>query len=119
MPWLARVAHAAHEAGAQSASRRCIVACSALKQSYRDTLRDAEAMRVVHVYLRLAPALLLERLEQRKGHFMKAAMLESQLETLEEPYVDKERDILVVDIVADSSPAMVLHMATQGLEALL
>ncbi|WFD40220.1 gluconokinase [Malassezia japonica] len=87
--------------------------------SYRDTLRDAEAMRVVHVYLRLAPALLLERLEQRKGHFMKAAMLESQLETLEEPYVDKERDILVVDIVADSSPAMVLHMATQGLEALL
>jgi gluconokinase len=61
-----------------------IVACSALKRSYRDVLRAAsDRLRFVHVH---GDAALLEaRLEKRVGHYMPASLLSSQLQTLEAP----------------------------------
>src|SRR5262245_22604514 len=60
-----------------------ILACSALKESYRKLLRVNE--QVVFVHLAAAPDLIKRRLEQRQGHFMNPALIESQFATLEAP----------------------------------
>jgi carbohydrate kinase (thermoresistant glucokinase family)/Cof subfamily protein (haloacid dehalogenase superfamily) len=68
-----------------------VVGCSALKQSYRTVLADG--IPITWVYLKGSPALIRSRLQHRTGHYMKADMLASQLEALEEP-----SDALIVDI---------------------
>jgi gluconokinase len=66
-----------------------VLTCSALRQSYRDSL----AMPGVRfVYLRVSERVARERLAKRRGHFFNPALLESQFATLEEP-----RDALAVD----------------------
>lgn len=67
-----------------AAGRSAVIACSALKQSYRDTL-GAGRPEVRFVWLTAAPSVIRDRLERRRGHYMPPALLESQLETLEEP----------------------------------
>lgn len=64
--------------------RDAVIACSALKQIYRDRLA-AVSPDIQFVYLHADKELIYERLEQRRGHFMSSALLESQLETLETP----------------------------------
>lgn len=91
-PWLAEI----REFIAQHLASRSnlILACSALKQSYRDQLLvDRDAIKIV--YLRGDRELIRSRLATRKSHFMNKDLLDSQFETLEEP-----RDCLVVDVVA-------------------
>jgi gluconokinase len=80
-PWLATL----HEmiSTAIQAGRDMVLACSALKRSYRDQLRVGPEVRFV--YLKAAPAVLHERLHARHGHFMSQQMLSSQLATFEEP----------------------------------
>jgi gluconokinase len=68
-----------------------VLACSALKATYREELQVDS--RVGFVYLKGSPELLQERLMARSGHYMKAGMLESQFAALEEP-----ADALVVDV---------------------
>jgi gluconokinase len=70
-----------------------VLACSALKQVYRDYLLIDEA-EVRLVYLKGDYDLIHERLAQRHGHFMPSGLLASQFEALEEP----EREV-VVDVV--------------------
>ena len=67
-----------------------VLACSALKQAYREKLRVDHEVRVV--YLKASAELLSRRLLQRRSHYMKKEMLESQLATLEEP-----EEAIVVD----------------------
>jgi gluconokinase len=62
---------------------RAVLACSALKQAYRDRLRGADDVRFV--YLKAARGVLSQRLRQRRDHYMKEFMLDSQLMALEEP----------------------------------
>jgi len=69
-----------------------IIACSALRKSYREFLKE-DRERVRFVYLKGDENTLLKRLSLRKGHFAGADLLESQLETLEEP-----ENVLSVDI---------------------
>ncbi len=71
-----------------------VVACSALKRSYRDVLRQANGVRFVH--LDLDPATARERIERRTDHFMGAALVTSQFETLERPGADED-DVVTVD----------------------
>ncbi len=74
--------------------RSAVLACSALKQSYRDRL--ATGLPGVHfVYLRGDAALIHQRLAARRGHFMPPDLLQSQLDTLETP-----ADAIAVDITA-------------------
>jgi gluconokinase len=80
-PWLAAL-HARIE-DCWRRGEDLVVACSALKQTYRDTLE--ERVRIQWVYLKGSQELIRFRLEQRSGHFMKADMLASQFEALEEP----------------------------------
>jgi gluconokinase len=73
--------------------RRLVMACSALKASYRARLAGAEAGgRVRFVHLAGPSELFRVRMEERVGHHMKAPMLDSQLATLERP-----EDALEVD----------------------
>src|SRR5262245_34497564 len=92
MPWLDAV-HALM-ASLAGAGRSAVIACSGLKQSYRDRL-SAGIPDVRYVYLRGDASLLRLRLAKRSGHFMPIDLLESQLDTLEEP-----TDAFVVDIEA-------------------
>lgn len=64
---------------------RCyVLACSALKAEYRGWLRDGDPPeRIPFVHLCGDKALIRSRLEARKGHFMPASLLDSQLATLE------------------------------------
>jgi gluconokinase len=72
--------------------RNGVVACSALKQSYRDEIVvDPKSVKVV--YLKGSKEVIAERLRNRAGHFMNPDLLQSQIDTLEEP-----RDAIVVDI---------------------
>jgi gluconokinase len=62
-----------------------ILACSALKEKYRDTLQSKSQKPLHWVFLHGPKELLLERMGKRKGHYMHSDMLNSQLETLEKP----------------------------------
>jgi carbohydrate kinase (thermoresistant glucokinase family) len=60
-----------------------VVACSALKHSYRSALAGNDPEHVRFVELDVPAEVLRERLEHRDGHFMPASLIESQLATLE------------------------------------
>lgn len=68
-----------------------VLACSALKKSYRDYLLIDEQVRLVH--LKGDYELIRQRLGERRGHFMNPALLDSQFGTLEEPDPDVQVDI--------------------------
>jgi gluconokinase len=69
-----------------------VLACSALKESYRQTL-SSKAKTVNWIYLDGDFDLILNRMNQRKGHFMKAEMLQSQFDALEVPNYGLHIDI--------------------------
>lgn len=71
--------------GACRRGENVVLACSALKHAYQDYLEAHEPDCVSYVYLHGSKELLEGRLAARQGHFMKANMLASQLETLEPP----------------------------------
>ena len=79
-PWLDAVGDwvSAREAERTSA----IVTCSALRRAYRDVLRRGRPS-VWFVHLVAPRSVLKARMQQREGHFMPAAMVDSQLATLE------------------------------------
>uniref|UniRef100_UPI000773E868 gluconokinase n=1 Tax=Azotobacter vinelandii TaxID=354 RepID=UPI000773E868 len=70
---------------AVAAGRRPVLACSALKRSYRERLREA-VPGLGFVYLELTPAVAARRVAERPGHFMPASMIDSQFATLEAPH---------------------------------
>jgi gluconokinase len=92
-PWLRAIA--AREDELLAAGQSAVVACSALKRSYRDILIDGRTDTVL-VYLRGSKELIAERMKTRKGHFMPPALLDSQFATLEEPGPDEHP--IIVDI---------------------
>ena len=75
-----------------------VVACSALKKTYREKIvGDSDPTLVRFVYLKGSKELISQRLAGRVGHFMNPELLRSQFATLEEP---DERDAIVVDVAA-------------------
>jgi gluconokinase len=70
-----------------------VLACSALKEKYRMLLAEGAAGPVQWVWLHGTYELLLERLQQRRDHFMSARMLDSQLQDLEPPTYALKLDI--------------------------
>ena len=65
-----------------------VLACSALKRAYRQTLADGGGA-VRFVYLRGSMPDIRARLDARTGHFMPASLLENQFQILEEPAADE------------------------------
>jgi len=86
LPWLQAIAQAID--AELAAGRSAVVACSALKRSYRDILIGPRK-NVALVYLQGSHDLLAERMRRRAGHFMPPSLLDSQLATLEEPTPDE------------------------------
>jgi gluconokinase len=80
-----------------SEAQNVVLACSALKQSYRDELRAGPDVKFV--YLKGSYELFSERVLARKGHFAKQDLLASQFATLEEP-----RDAVIVDAALAPEP---------------
>jgi gluconokinase len=103
-PWLAEVRETIRAAAA--GGENAVVACSALKESYRAMLRTGPE--VVFVYLRLDPPLAQARMAQRFGHFMPPKLARSQFETLETP-----TDALAID--ASQPPEEIVREIKSGL----
>jgi gluconokinase len=81
-PWLLAIQKFMREALAEG--RNAIIACSALRASYRELLLAGDpGVRFVH--LKGNRDLIRDRLESRQGHFMNPKLLDSQFQTLEEP----------------------------------
>jgi gluconokinase len=103
-PWLEAIGRRLREADA--AGTGCVVACSALKRRYRDTLRAA-CPGVFFLHLTADHDLLAERIGHRAGHFMPQALLGSQLATLE-PLGPDERGI---SLDAGPAPGLIAETA--------
>jgi len=86
-PWLDALGAAAGRAAAGRG--RVIVACSALKHSYRDRLAAAIDAPALFVLLEASAAELEHRMANRPGHYMPRSLLDSQLQTLERPGSDE------------------------------
>lgn len=80
LPWLQTLHQLIKDNLRQGQS--CTLACSALKESYRDILKQ-EGLAIV--YLAGDFETIWQRMQERKGHYMKAEMLQSQFDALEEP----------------------------------
>ena len=106
-PWLERLSR---EIGTWlDAGKTVVLACSALKQRYRDILKAGRpGVRFVH--LKGDEALIRKRLDKRRGHYMPASLLESQFAALEEA-----GDAITVGI--DAPPDAIVAEIRQALDA--
>ena len=91
-PWLDKLRQLIERCLA--AKEDAVIACSALKKAYRDRLHVTEEVKFV--FLRASRAQVVEHLQQRRGHFMPATLLDSQFADLEEP--QPQEDALTVDL---------------------
>jgi len=87
-PWLKHLARTISDS--LQVGDSAVLACSALKQSYRDTLSIGDE--VCFVYLNGDRETIAERLQARSDHYMNPKLLDSQFDTLEEP-----KDALEID----------------------
>lgn len=89
IPWLNNLIQQISKAGPNG----CILACSALRQSYRDIFKNSLHEEVVFIYLKGSYDLISKRIAERMGHYMPADLLNSQFQDLEEPV-----DAITIDI---------------------
>ncbi|MBH8565548.1 gluconokinase [Nostoc sp. CENA67] len=90
MPWLLALQQAIQNWLQEN--KNVVLACSALKASYREFLLvDSDGIKLV--YLKGSFELIQQRLQQRQSHFMTEKLLNSQFDTLEEP-----ENALIVDV---------------------
>ena len=105
-PWLRLICQRIDETDGNQ-----VVTCSALRRSYRDILRTADA-RVRFLHLHGSQDTLASRIGARTDHFMPAAMLTSQMETLEP--LTSDEDGVSVDI--DGTPIEIVQRALLALD---
>lgn len=136
-PWLALIRTTAEAKveenrlrGSCEGRNGVVITCSALKRYYRDILRGkmkipfsklsvpehseeahVNTLSTYFVWINGPKRLLEERIGQRQGHFFKASMLESQLNTLENP--EGEEGVVVVPLEADTLEQV--RIALEGL----
>ena len=92
LPWLRRLATAAEDA---RQSETVIMACSALKRSYRDLLREG-INNIQFVFLNGERDIIADRITKREDHFMPLSLLDSQIAILDLPTPDE--NVMTVDI---------------------
>ncbi len=107
-PWLRVIARwiSAQERNGTSV----VVTCSALKRSYRDLLRRNNPS-VFFVHLSVPPSSLADRLERRRGHYMPASLLQSQLDALEPLSTDEPG----ITVAGGTEPHAVAHKVLEAL----
>ena len=87
--------------------RDAVVAYSALQSDARENL-TVDSSSVRFVYLKGSASLVMQRLRNRSGHFLKANLVASQFATLEEPH-----DVVTVDI--DERPGRIVKQIREAL----
>lgn len=109
-PWYARLR--ARIVEMRTVTPHYVLACSALKQVYRDRLRESDgAEQFVVVFLDGTFDLIHERMAQRKDHYMPVSLLESQFAILERPAdalrvsIDQTPEEIVADILSQLAPS--------------
>jgi gluconokinase len=105
LPWLRSLRTLVRES--LERNENCVLACSALKRSYREYLLLDE--RVKLVYLKGDPHVIQSRLQQRQGHYMDPALLDSQFDILEEPEPETE-------VATTSSPEEIVRTIEERLQ---
>jgi len=112
-PWFERIATEIDRR--RAAGEPIVIACSALKHAYRKALiRRQSDVRLV--YLRGSRELIMSRLEQRKGHYFPANLLDSQFATLEEPQASELAVIADVDKSIEDVVEEITRKLDQGKE---
>ena len=106
-PWLATIAAWL----AEHAATGGVASCSALRRTYRDVLAGS-ASHVVFLHLHGDPDVIAARVAGRPGHFMPAALVESQFATLEPLESDERGAVLDVDQPVDDLVAQSLTRLT-------
>jgi len=111
-PWLSILADLLADRHARGIST--VLACSALRRAYRERLRSALPSGESFVLMLTAGAdVLRPRIEARRGHYMPASLLESQLSTLEPLEADESGAV----IDASPKPAVVLAATVAAVTA--
>ena len=133
-PWLRTIQKTiqdktSEQVGIDAERKGVVVACSALKRYYRDILRgllgNNEGIAgsgsagpppwpTYFVFIEGSKEMLMDRMQKRTGHFMKAQMLESQLSALENPVGEEG----VVVVSAEDATEVQVKNAIEGLESL-
>jgi gluconokinase len=110
-PWLRAIADEIDRVC--KAGRRVVMACSALKRTYRDILvHGRDDVRIV--YLDGTQQLIASRLGARKGHFMPPGLLDSQFGTLEPPGKSEKPVTVSIDAPVDAIVDSILHQLGLG-----
>jgi gluconokinase len=109
-PWLNAIADEIERVC--RAGEHAVIACSALKRTYRDVLlRGRDDVRIV--FLNGTQQLIAHRLSLRKDHFMPPGLLDSQFRTLEPPGFDEN----AIDVSIDAPVDMIVDDIVSKLEA--
>lgn len=103
-PWLEILSNLAKQ---ELQKTGAVISCSALKQSYRATLKKGIEANCQFIFLKGSFQLIRERMEKRAGHFMPTSLLQSQFDVLENP-----ENALVVDIA--QSPESIIQQIMQA-----
>lgn len=113
-PWLAAVGGWLRERMAEQTGG--VIACSALRRSYRDIVRAA-VPEVFFVHLSADRDALVARMSRRRGHYMPVSLVDSQLRTLEPLGADEHGAVVHTDrtpeILAASAAALVREPHTR------
>ncbi|RSO57299.1 gluconokinase [Acinetobacter lactucae] len=109
MPWLQAIRKVIEEK--QQAGETAVFTCSSLKRVYRDILRGSD-QNVQFVYLKGSYELLQQRLAERAGHFFDPSLLQTQLDTLEEP---DAHEAITIDIALTPEQIVVQVMQKLGI----
>ncbi len=101
-PWLQTLAG---ELARYEQHKGVVLACSALKESYRKVLSANDTLPIEWVVLTGSYALLSARLSARENHFFDGSLLENQLQTFEMPNYGLKVDVsaTLVDIIKDAT----------------
>lgn len=103
--WLATL----NQLAKKHSEKGAVITCSALKESYRALLARQLNATVRFVYLTGSFELIMQRLRQRKGHFMPPTLLKSQFETLEPPAG-------AIQVSIDENPQEIVAQILAGLQ---
>ena len=105
-PWLQAIADEIDRVC--KAGEHAVIACSALKRSYRDVLvHGRDDVRII--YLKGTQELIADRLARRKGHFMPPGLLDSQFKTLEPPEADENPVTVSIDASVEAIVDDIVH----------
>lgn len=106
-PWLTTVANEL------SAAPPPVVACSALRRSYRDYLR-AQAPATFFIHLTGDRKIIVDYLARRSHEFMSPALVDSQLETLEPLTAEEGHFLAPIDLPPDEVSRYIIERLPHG-----